>query len=380
MGPTMASDLPYLSVVVAARNDAHGGNFLRRFQVFVRGMLEQANRYKLALELIIVEWNSPPNRPRLSEALTWPKVPRTISVRIITVPTEIHKRFRYSDKLPMYEMIAKNVGIRRARGSFILATNADLLFSNELIEFLASRRLMSQFIYRIDRYDVRANVRVRATVDAQIEYCKRHVTCVYAGYGIFVRNGLDSKALRRLDSKSRFCVPIPPRLYFALYNQRQRFMERTMNDSAYSKSWHTRCAKELKKHFRRPFPLLHVAAPGDFTLLGKQQWFALRGYPELEMHAWHLDSMFCHIAHHAGIGEFVLQDPMRIYHQEHPPGHISDWQRKRNNDALGIPMLTADQFERFVFRLHMNQTPLIFNGESWGLGNDRLPEVKIVST
>jgi hypothetical protein len=375
----MPSDLPYLSVVVAARNDTHGGNFLRRFQVFIRGLLEQANRYKLALELIIVEWNPPPDRPRLSKALTWPKVPRTVSVRIITVPTEIHKRFRYSDKLPMYEMIAKNVGIRRARGFFILATNGDLLFSNELIEFLASRRLMSQFIYRIDRDDVRGNVPVRATVDAQIEYCKRHVTYVYARYGTFVvKNGLDSKALRRSDSKSRFCVPIPPRLYFALHHQRQRFRERTINDGD-GKSWNARCAKELKKHFRRPFPLLHPGAPGDFTLLGKQQWFALRGYPELEVHSYHLDSIFCHIAHHAGIGEFVLQDPMRIYHQEHPPGHISDWQRKKNNDALGIPMMMGDQYERLVFRLHMNQTPLILNGESWGLGNDRLPEVKIVS-
>ena len=29
-------------------------------------------------------------------------------------------------------MIAKNVGIRRARGEFVLATNIDILFSSEL--------------------------------------------------------------------------------------------------------------------------------------------------------------------------------------------------------------------------------------------------------
>ena len=33
-------------------------------------------------------------------------------------------------------MIAKNAGIRRARGQFVLATNIDIIFSNELVGFL----------------------------------------------------------------------------------------------------------------------------------------------------------------------------------------------------------------------------------------------------
>jgi len=38
-------------------------------------------------------------------------------------------------------MIAKNVGIRRARGRFVLCTNVDLLFSDKMVRFLAFGRL-----------------------------------------------------------------------------------------------------------------------------------------------------------------------------------------------------------------------------------------------
>jgi len=37
-------------------------------------------------------------------------------------------------------MIAKNVGIRRARGRFVLSTNIDILLSNELVDYIAAGR------------------------------------------------------------------------------------------------------------------------------------------------------------------------------------------------------------------------------------------------
>ena len=42
---------PYLSLVVAARNDDHGGNLLGRMQIFVDGWLAQARRYQIPSEL-----------------------------------------------------------------------------------------------------------------------------------------------------------------------------------------------------------------------------------------------------------------------------------------------------------------------------------------
>jgi hypothetical protein len=71
-------------------------------------------------------------------------------------------------------MIGKNVGIRRARGRFLLATNIDILFNDELMRFLKAGRLQQGKIYRIDRTDVETNVPVDASVVEQLAYCRSH--------------------------------------------------------------------------------------------------------------------------------------------------------------------------------------------------------------
>ena len=56
------SEAPYLSVVATARNDDHGGNLLRRMQIFVDAWINQSKRHQLSSELILVEWNPPQDR------------------------------------------------------------------------------------------------------------------------------------------------------------------------------------------------------------------------------------------------------------------------------------------------------------------------------
>ena len=109
---------PYLSLVVTARNDDHGGNLLGRMQAFVSGWIEQARRYNIPSELIIVEWNPPAGRPGLIDALQWPDDLGPTVVRFVEVPPEVHGVYDHAKALPLYQMIAKNVGIRRARGRF----------------------------------------------------------------------------------------------------------------------------------------------------------------------------------------------------------------------------------------------------------------------
>src|SRR5581483_4677259 len=133
----MESGQPYLSVIVTARNDDHGGNLLGRMQLFVSGWIEQARRYRLPSELIIVEWNPPAGRPPLRDVLRWPADFGPCDVRFVEVPAELHQRYQHAEALPLYQMIAKSAGSRRARGRFLLATNIDILFSAELMAFLA---------------------------------------------------------------------------------------------------------------------------------------------------------------------------------------------------------------------------------------------------
>ncbi len=176
---------PYISVVATARNDDHGGNLLGRMQVFVDAWINQARRHRLPSELILVEWNPPRERQPLAAALRWPQDTGPCQVRIIEVPPEVHARYRHAAALPLYQMIAKNVGIRRARGEFILATNIDIVFSDELMMFLAARRLEKSRMYRIDRTDVRSDVPVNGTLDEQLAYCHSNVIRVFAREGSF---------------------------------------------------------------------------------------------------------------------------------------------------------------------------------------------------
>ena len=132
---------PKLSIVATSRNDNHGGNLLQRMQIFVDGLIAQCKRHNLSVELILVEWNPPDNKTKFYEALRWPEDPTPCQVRIIEVPPELHHRFKHSEGLPLFQMIAKNVGIVRARGQFILSTNIDIIFSDGLMGFLCSDSL-----------------------------------------------------------------------------------------------------------------------------------------------------------------------------------------------------------------------------------------------
>ena len=458
------SSIPALSIVVTARNDDHGGNLLSRMQLFVTGLLEQAKRHRLSCELIIVEWNPPQDKPKLSEALNWPREPGPCSVRIIEVPPHLHRRFRYSSKLPLYQMIAKNVGIRRARGRFVVATNIDLLFSDALIKFFASGKLNPQFMYRIDRYDVPSDIPLKVSIAERLDYCKRHVIRVNRRDGTFSSEVLRRIVLMKLgflvtnfgEYAVRF-LPHLPRIerpglpHFRTRHRSRRLKSlvggyinsrgmllldgarfirryvrpqylRTLNNDPLLKARFLlvrlrenlplflphlpqvtiRCRIRLllpdlrrfintrrrlvaeartvaRKYFRPPYPRLHTNGCGDFTLMAREHWFALRGYPELDMFSFNLDSVLCHMAFHNGVREKVLRDPMRIYHIEHasgwtPKGEQLMIERLRN---VGIPMLEFPQFESWAIRMTKEKRPIIFNSEGWGFTSENLSETRI---
>jgi hypothetical protein len=185
---------PYISVVVAARNDNHGGNMLGRMQAFLDSWMVQAARYDLPSEIVVVEWNPPGPRPRLIDALRWPEKPGPCTVRFVEVSPELHAKVPNSAAIPLHQMIAKNAGIRRSRGEFVLATNLDIVFSPELMRFLAERRLERGAMYRMDRYDVASEITDSAAgVDGLLEFCRSHVLRVFAAEDIF---GFDGSELR----------------------------------------------------------------------------------------------------------------------------------------------------------------------------------------
>jgi hypothetical protein len=84
--PAASVNEPYLSIILAARNDGHEGNFLHRLQNCLDQIIVLSRRSPaLSIEVLIVEWNPPPSSPALASVLKWPSAPFHARLRIIRV-------------------------------------------------------------------------------------------------------------------------------------------------------------------------------------------------------------------------------------------------------------------------------------------------------
>ena len=556
---------PYISVVVAARNDDEGGNLLPRMQAFLDNWLAQAKRYGLRSEVIIVEWNPPPDRPRLIDALEWRRDRGPCEVRFIEVSSEVHQRFKNAAAIPLHHLIAKNAGIRRARGEYVLATNPDVIFSPELVEFLAARRLEPRTLYRIDRLDAAGNFPSAATPDDIVRHSEDHVLGVLTEEGKFelTKDGkrvLEAEDIVDRDAGIRFgpgCYPVersgtapfrwlngdaeihfrraagtPPRLWMdvetgpsagseplgiqildpggavlasASFKGRSRLClhfppqlssaklrfrfqsadlplerdPRILNLRVFSLRWddddkaarRTSAASSTigasvaaveprqiqirlkpgsgarlasweaiiknrlgatlfqmgadpleiaradeyvltldfgfelagsqdvsnarEQDARDPMWALEVAescggvdwgsaleAPSscadqmrnaahlhtngcaEFTLVARKDWMDLRGYAEFPLWPEPTDALFCYAAHHAGVRQEILGEPLRIYHLDHAS----------TEEADSMNRLSRDDFVKWIDQMRRLNAPVIFTHENWGLGDVELPE------
>lgn len=337
---------PYISIVLTSRNDEHGGNMFQRMQVSISGLLAQLEKYKIESELILVDWNPPADKPLLKDVLKWPEDLKYCTIRNIVVPSSIHRRYKHSDKIPMNAVVAANCGIRRARGQFILPGVIDLLYSDELMAYIASKSLKEDERYRVDRCDVDRNVVQCKTLKEQLEYCKNNIIRINSNLHSGHENGL---------------------------------------------------------------PDLHTNACGDFQLMWRKYWNLLRGYREADFIAAHVDSLLSYASYAAGVKEVVLEDQMRIYHIDHEDkfndrlktrtsrfegllslpfihSRISNqlifFYRKLGGnrtraEVYGIPTLDWSEGQNMCRDILAGKRPYIFNDETWGLGEEQLPETVI---
>ena len=356
--PRPRSDLPYLSIVAASRNDDHGGDPLVRTQVFVNSLAWQCERYKLPVELILIDWNPVQDRPGLAAVLSIPPETTYCRTRVITVPAALHRRLKYADRMPFFQMIAKNVGIRRARGRFILATNIDILFSDELMQFIARQKLDPGKVYRVDRYDIRTGLSPERTLDESIEYAWANPIRAHP------RNHPHAliQDLYGAEGFKRSCIPSPA---FRIPRDGVHVIEE-------GGVWQVRPDRAAAMTH------LHTNACGDFTLLSREGWFAVRGYPEFEAFSWNIDSMAFVAAHYAGYQEVSLLPPCVCFHIEHGIG--SGWTPEGEGNLFdrvrqaGIPIPDWPIITPLVDEMRERQSALEFNYSAWGLADFDLQE------
>ena len=284
------SNNPYLSIVAASRNDNHGGDMLKRMQIFVRVLISQCNKYKLPCELLMVEWNPIKGEKLLNEIL--PKVIEKdyLSIRYIVVPNEIHQKMAFSQQIPLFQMIAKNVGIRRAKANFVLCTNVDIIFSDEIFERLSKRDLLEGHFYRANRCDIPNSIMEEWPVDKQLEFCKNNIK---------KRNGKNNLYANFYDTRGilfKYRLLIP---FLRLLSKTKALYATTPEDKLVE---------------------LDMDACGDFTMMSKKNWLDIQGYPELEIYSIHIDSMGLIAAMAFNLKQVIFTPEECVYHIEHNDG------------------------------------------------------------
>lgn len=366
---------PLVSFVATSRNDDHGGDVLRRTQSFVNGLAKQAERHKVPVELVLVDWNPPRTRAPLMDVLDWPKGSAHFTARVVTLPFDLHATLRHSEKLAMFQMIAKNVGIRRARGAYIAATNIDIVFSDELFASLRRDALRPGVLYRSDRWDIPNEIQLEPDFDrllarARAEAIRRNMidgTYVLKD-GAFVnstQDRLDWMVLNPIDEAAR-------RAEYLLTELHQPQLAAQMMRELYD-----RILPAVRRNFQ--IPLLHTNGCGDYTLMSREDWFAMRGYPEWHVFSWAIDSVFIYQAHYNGHEVLTLPPDHAHYHIEHdygsgwtPDGASTLWTRL---DQRCIPYLKYDETMELFHELRERGARgeyTVYNDLGWGFADSAL--------
>ena len=315
-------DLP-LSIVTVTRNDDHVEQMRERTQAFINSVEFLSRKYETNIELIIVEWNPPSGRLRMREAFAYPITSPFIDYNIVTVPNSVHNSYKYSQNLPLYQMIAKNVGIRRSRGKFVLATNIDILLSEKLFVAITHPQLEHGKIYRSNRWDIDRKVLEISEPEQQLLACP----------SMLLQTNYPSGTVKPSDQ-----VP----------------------DTTDSRiSW---------------FPDLHTWACGDFQLMHREDWAKIGGYSEIDAYSYHIDSLFALTCYHAGFIEHRFDNTLAHYHIDHTLGIQVNASEYTINENKTIKHLSLGDLLNLHLSMHNKKDYLLFNHDDWGLADHELPQ------
>ena len=305
-----------LSFVYAGRNDNYVGIY-NRMKVSIGVLLRQlgnvVSNTKKA-EIIIVSWGDDPSRLGIMEEAILPAVSEiynysstdgwdNICVRVIKVPSNYT-----SDGFIFSEFVAKNIGIRRASGSWIVASNLDNFLSSKLLNFAfegGQGRLSKNWYLRSMRFNI--NIQegsVRWAKGLGYERVDSLPAPVDASSLInWMSIGEDGYSLLEREYEGKQLLHL---------NQYAKF-DKICIDSTESGALEQ---YEYPNHE-------YSAAAGDFTMASASAWHHLHGYPEVYDNN-HLDGLqLCRFVQ-AGIQEVILR-PNRpcsafVFHQLHEEG------------------------------------------------------------
>jgi hypothetical protein len=141
--------------VLTGRNDGYGGDFAARFFRTLQFNHEQLTARGITHEIVFVEWAPPADTPLLFEqaATGMPGLDRRVCSWYVVDPA-YQSALTLNPRLVYLEFLAKNVGIRRALGRFVLTSNCDVFLGRRILEALEQGALEPRVLYRAPRHDL----------------------------------------------------------------------------------------------------------------------------------------------------------------------------------------------------------------------------------
>lgn len=335
---------PQLSIVVTTRNDTHSHRMQERTQSFIDNIEYLSAKFEKGVELVIVEWNPPADRSPLIDQFTFDRSHPFLSVKVITVGQDIHDQYEMAKTTPLYQMIAKNVGVRRATGEFILATNIDVLFSENLFRHLVSGRLEKGTLYRSHRCDIDHKILDVVGAEQQLDQAEPMALRIHYQEGPTAPGQERSKLLTGAPKLSTEKIDF-------LESEDRTKLE--VHCGLYRVGWHT-------------LPALHYQQCGDFQMMHRRDWHRVRGYMELDGFIFHLDSLLAIVADHSGIKEEVFPDDCLHYHIDHKmgveqaPGEYETGSGKMLSNLSVFELWAIDRYMAYKGRA------VDYNHSNWG--------------
>lgn len=316
---------PKISFVVTARNDDYGGNLLNRANTFVRVLSHLVDKYRIPSEVIFVEYNPIQDKKYLFEEIYVPTTP-FMKIRGIIVPTEFHEKIKQNN-IPLLEYVAKNIGIRRAHGEYIIATNPDIVFSDEMIKYFSENKLSPKHFYRADRNELSTN---------------------------YFSPSLSTEKILKICEESITKILYTPQTHYISY---LTWLKRFIHDRRLviiSLCPFFNCRRPPNRN------LIYENASGDFTMAHRNLWEKAYGYDETP-HNLHHDSLMLYVFQALGYEQEILSVP--IYHINH------------QEDRAGRPGIEFAKFRELTHAMQETKIPHIVNGPDWGFAKESFQEV-----
>jgi hypothetical protein len=149
-----------VSIVLTGRNDEYGVDFRTRFLRTLAFNYRELTDRGVSFEIVFIEWAPEPGRQLLIDIVldTIPALRDGRTFRGIVVDRRYQEALSLNPRLEYLEFLAKNVGIRRAAGEYVLATNCDVFFGRRVLEVLEEGALEPRVLYRAARHDLKLTV------------------------------------------------------------------------------------------------------------------------------------------------------------------------------------------------------------------------------